>query len=165
MLVLAILSLVLASISSTLARPAPVPATVLAARGPPAVGPRKTRSYGYQPIRWLTRFGGEVVADGSIDLEWTGGSGQGYEVYFIPQWPELEQYYPVDIVSTTDTSYKWRAPKIDEYPQGTTFILAVNDVVSGIGSAWYDVTQLQDFVEDKEFEDQEAGSLFGFFHL
>jgi hypothetical protein len=93
MLVLAILSLVLASISSTLARPAPVPATVLAARGPPALGPRKTRSYGYQPIRWLTRFGGEVVADGSIDLEWTGGSGQGYEVYFIPQWPELEQYY------------------------------------------------------------------------
>jgi hypothetical protein len=44
-------------------------------------------------------------------------------------------------------------------------IFAVNDVVSGVGSAWYDVTQLQDFVEDKEFQDQEAGSLFGFFHL
>jgi hypothetical protein len=50
----------------------------------------------------------------------------------------------------------------DSHPRS---ILAVNDVVSGVGSAWYDVTQLQDFVEDKEFEDQEAGSLFGFFHL
>jgi hypothetical protein len=44
-------------------------------------------------------------------------------------------------------------------------ILAVNDVVSGLGSAWYDVTQLLDFVEDKEFEAQEDSSLFGFFHL
>ena len=59
----------------------------------------------------------------------------------------------------------WQNPPRVAISADSRSILAVNDVVSGLGSAWYDVTQLLDFVEDKEYEDQQDSSLFGFFHL
>lgn len=62
-----------------------------------------------EPIRWRTPFGKHLIADSSVELEWQGGSGQGYvsdllpiamshymrsrqlkdgqDVYYIPQWP------------------------------------------------------------------------------
>ncbi|WVQ65946.1 uncharacterized protein L199_004124 [Kwoniella botswanensis] len=100
----------------------------------------------FEPVRFLNHFGTSIPADTKITLEWQGGSGRGFDVYYIPQWPEQTDYYPVELVSgTTDTEFTWQTPKKDDYPKGTTFILGVNDVVTSLSSDWYDVTGLLNF--------------------
>lgn len=100
----------------------------------------------YTPVRWRTKFSGSIEADRMYELEWEGGSGD-YEVYYIPQWPENDDYASIDIAAKTSShSIKWRAPPHALYPDGTTFILVVNDAKSGSGSAWYDTSSVMSFV-------------------
>ncbi|WVQ73165.1 hypothetical protein IAR50_002729 [Cryptococcus sp. DSM 104548] len=100
----------------------------------------------YPPLRFLTHFGSRIPPDSNVQLEWGGGSGEGVEVYYIPQWPGQEDYAPIDIVPPTkDTRYVWHTPSKSEYPEGTTFIIGINDVLPSIGAVWYDITGLLSF--------------------
>ncbi|KAK8858449.1 hypothetical protein IAR55_002676 [Kwoniella newhampshirensis] len=99
----------------------------------------------YTPVRWLTHFGTSIPDDTVINLEWEGGSGEGFEVYYIPQWPHQTDYAPVDIANTVENHFTWRTPKRDAYPEGTTFILGINDALQSLAGGWYDVTGLMSF--------------------
>ncbi|WWC88829.1 uncharacterized protein L201_003742 [Kwoniella dendrophila CBS 6074] len=99
-----------------------------------------------EPVKFLNHFGSNIPADSNVKLEWQGGSGKGFDVYYIPQWPEQTDYYPVAIVSdTTETHITWHTPKKSDYPKGTTFIIGVNDAVTSLSSNWYDITGLMTF--------------------
>ncbi|OCF31298.1 hypothetical protein I317_02213 [Kwoniella heveanensis CBS 569] len=101
------------------------------------------------PVRFITQFGSTIPPDTKVHLQWEGGSGLGYELYYIPQWPEQLEYYPVEIASgLTESHYTWRTPKSDAYPKGTTFIVGVNDAVTTLNSAWYDITGLIAFGDE-----------------
>nr|XP_031859615.1 uncharacterized protein CI109_004890 [Kwoniella shandongensis]KAA5526687.1 hypothetical protein CI109_004890 [Kwoniella shandongensis] len=99
----------------------------------------------YTPVKWLNHFGSRIPDDTVMHLEWEGGSGHGFEVYYIPQWPGQTDYAPVDIANTQEQRFTWRTPKKDAYPQGTTFILGINDALPSLGGGWYDVTGLLTF--------------------
>ena len=43
------------------------------------------RYYPWNHVKWTMNLK-SVKADTTIDLTWKGGSGNGYEVYYIPQW-------------------------------------------------------------------------------
>ncbi|WVF69300.1 hypothetical protein IAT40_004076 [Kwoniella sp. CBS 6097] len=114
----------------------------------PLPDPRFTES-NIEPVRFITQFGSTIPPDTKVHLQWEGGSGLGYELYYIPQWPEQLEYYPVEIASDlTDSHYTWRTPKSDAYPKGTTFIIGVNDAVTTLNSGWYDITGLLVFGEE-----------------
>ncbi|WVR09761.1 hypothetical protein IAU60_006837 [Kwoniella sp. DSM 27419] len=99
-----------------------------------------------EPVRWITHFGPSIPADTKVNLEWTGGSGLGFELYYIPQWPQQTEYYPIEIASDVqETHYTWRTPKQSEYPHGTTFIVGINDKVTSLGSGWFDITGMVPF--------------------
>ncbi|ODN81734.1 hypothetical protein L202_02125 [Cryptococcus amylolentus CBS 6039] len=104
-------------------------------------------SNAYPPLRFLTRFRSHIPPDTKVQLEWTGGSGEGVEVYYIPQWPGQEDYAPIDILPPTKdtTRYVWHTPSQNAYPEGTTFIVGINDVIPSIGAVWYDITGLLSF--------------------
>ncbi|WVW84493.1 hypothetical protein I302_106527 [Kwoniella bestiolae CBS 10118] len=104
------------------------------------------QSSDFEPVRFLNHFGASIPAESTIKLEWQGGSGQGFDVYYIPQWPEQVDYYPIELVAgTTENHFTWQTPKKSDYPKGTTFILGVNDAVTSLSSDWYDVTGLLNF--------------------
>ncbi|WRT67635.1 uncharacterized protein IL334_004607 [Kwoniella shivajii] len=115
---------------------------------PISESPRRhsAQSTTFEPLRWLTRFGANIPADSTVDLQWEGGSGQGVDVYYIPQWPEQTDYFPVEIIAgTTANHFTWHTPKKDAYPKGTTFILGINDAVTSLSSEWYDITGMLHF--------------------
>ncbi|ORY31424.1 hypothetical protein BCR39DRAFT_526636 [Naematelia encephala] len=131
---LSLFLLLILSISLTFTSAAPIP-------------PHHSSYYPYKPVELTTHFRGSVVpAQTSVQIAWTGGSGQGYEVYYIPQWPGQKTYAPVDIARTSGNSVTWQTPSIDRWPEGTTFIVGVNDVLEGSGSSWYALTRLLNFV-------------------
>ncbi|WWC70609.1 uncharacterized protein I206_104560 [Kwoniella pini CBS 10737] len=107
---------------------------------------RIPQAVAYEPVRFINHFGSSIQPDTSINLEWTGGSGKGFDVYYIPQWPQQKEYYPVELVSgSTSNHFTWHTPKADEFPKGTTFILGVNDAVTSLSSDWYDITGMMNF--------------------
>ncbi|WVQ80558.1 hypothetical protein IAT38_002663 [Cryptococcus sp. DSM 104549] len=99
----------------------------------------------YKPLRFLTHFSSHIQPDTNLNLEWTGGSGHGVEVYYIPQWPKQGDYYPIDLIATKASKFSWRTPKADAYPRGTTFIVGIRDAVQTINADWYDVTGVLKF--------------------
>jgi len=111
------------------------------------VGNHKPAYYPYQPVRWRTPFR-VIPADTDIELWWEGGSGKGYEVYYIPQWAGQEEYSPIEIAQTTKNTLRWHTPNLDAWPEGTTFIVGVNDVHVGQGGQWYALTGLVAFVQN-----------------
>ncbi|CAD6570268.1 MAG: hypothetical protein TREMPRED_005708 [Tremellales sp. Tagirdzhanova-0007] len=103
--------------------------------------------YPFNAVHFRSTYS-SIPPDTKIELAWEGGSGNGYEVYYIPQWADEENYYPVDIATTSLRSVKWQTPKRDAFPEGTTFIVGVKDVTVGPGSDWYDLTGLVKFGEN-----------------
>ncbi|OXB37363.1 hypothetical protein LQV05_003581 [Cryptococcus neoformans] len=102
-------------------------------------------TYVYPRLEFVTRFSTCIPPNTDVRIKWEGGSGQGVEVYYIPQWPGQLEYFPIDIAKTKSLQYVWRTPKVEEYPEGATFILGINDVVPTIGADWYDLTGLLKF--------------------
>ncbi|WWC62393.1 uncharacterized protein I303_104989 [Kwoniella dejecticola CBS 10117] len=114
--------------------------------GSPKRWSSSSQAVAFEPVRFINHFGSSIPADTAITLEWTGGSGRGFDVYYIPQWPQQKDYYPVELVSgTTSNHFTWHTPKADEFPKGTTFILGVNDEVTSLSSDWYDITGMMNF--------------------
>jgi hypothetical protein len=69
----------LSLLTQTLATTVPDPKTAATKHNHhAAAGSRAKRTYPHVPTRWVTDFGGEIEAESMLELEWTGGSGQGY---------------------------------------------------------------------------------------
>ncbi|KAL0255623.1 hypothetical protein I308_100428 [Cryptococcus tetragattii IND107] len=99
----------------------------------------------YPRLEFITRFSTCIPSNTDIRIKWKGGSGEGVEMYYIPQWPGQIEYFPIEIAITRSPQYVWRTPKVGEYPEGTTFIVGINDVVPSVGADWYDLTGLLKF--------------------
>ncbi|WVO19142.1 uncharacterized protein IAS62_000420 [Cryptococcus decagattii] len=99
----------------------------------------------YPRLEFITRFSTCIPPNTDIRIRWKGGSGEGVEMYYIPQWPGQIEYFPIEIAITKSPQYVWCTPKVGEYPEGTTFIVGINDVVPSVGADWYDLTGLLKF--------------------
>lgn len=44
------------------------------------------------PVTWVTKLD-SIAADTDVRLEWAGGDGYGWQVYYIPQWAEQSNYH------------------------------------------------------------------------
>ncbi|ORX40229.1 hypothetical protein BD324DRAFT_648823 [Kockovaella imperatae] len=100
--------------------------------------------YPWNSVKWTMPLS-SVKADTTVDLTWTGGSANGYEVYYVPQWEGQDVFESIDIATTSHKSVRWHTPHADQFPDGTTFILGVRDVIAGPKSTWYDLTGLVKF--------------------
>ena len=49
------------------------------------------RYYPWNNVQWVTPLK-SVKADSVVELQWRGGSGNGYEVYFVPQWDRQDVF-------------------------------------------------------------------------
>lgn len=44
------------------------------------------------PVTWITEPA-SIPADSDVRLEWQGGDGYGWQVYYIPQWSQQTVYH------------------------------------------------------------------------
>jgi hypothetical protein len=44
------------------------------------------------PVSWVTHPD-SIPSDSDLRLEWQGGDGNGWQVYYIAQWPEQSEYH------------------------------------------------------------------------
>jgi hypothetical protein len=44
------------------------------------------------PVKWITEPT-SIPADSDVRLEWQGGDGYGWQVYYIPQWSQQTVYH------------------------------------------------------------------------
>lgn len=64
--------------------------TIPAFAAPPKY-PRRSQTVFKQPVTWVTHFD-SIPADTDVRLQWGGGDGHGWQVYFIPQWHKQLEY-------------------------------------------------------------------------
>lgn len=50
-------------------------------------------TYVYPRLEFVTRFSTCIPPNTDVRIKWEGGSGQGVEVYYIPQWPGQLEYF------------------------------------------------------------------------
>lgn len=47
----------------------------------------------YPRLEFITRFSTCIPSNTDIRIKWKGGSGEGVEMYYIPQWPGQIEYF------------------------------------------------------------------------
>lgn len=55
----------------------------------------------YPRLEFITRFSTCIPPNTDIRIKWKGGSGEGVEMYYIPQWPGQIEYF-VSFFETRD---------------------------------------------------------------